>query len=524
MKNKFSLNHLWKKLTLQFFLHPIQSLILTLLVIAGAWFRLHALAQTLTFQADQGRDALIVAAIFKEHDLVFIGPTTSVGNMYLGPFYYYFMLPFLWLSYPSPLGPAYGVALVNILGIILMYTCGRHLVGRKAALWGSFFYAFSYLEILYSRFSWNPNLSAVMTLLTLYYLDRACRHSSRYWPVVALLCGLLIQLHYVNLIIVGVVGLFWLGTLWEHRRDQKWLQNQHFLSSSLIALATFALTLVPLLLFDWKHGWFNVQSFTHIFVSDSFTSNHSLLATLLTAIGNIPGRLTHFIARLTLPGLHPYNWRLAFGIAVCMLYFYLVYQTNRARSHYYFGHRILAVCLLVSVFLMSFYTQSVFDHYLLFFLPILFWILGSLLTDIVLPRPLRLPVALVVICGYLVSNYHHDFFQGPGCTLACYQQSAQAIADHLPPEDSYNLALHVDTGDSAALNYRFLVQGLRPNLVDNAHSDQADHLFIIDEKGVKDIFDTPNFEVITYPSRIVREIIKPEHGQVTIYHLERDHE
>src|SRR5690606_24275698 len=82
------------------------------IVVVGAGLRLYNLPHTAQFLGDQGRDALIVSRIFKEGDLVFIGPVTSVGNMYLGPLYYYFMLPFLWLSYPSPLGPAYGVAIL----------------------------------------------------------------------------------------------------------------------------------------------------------------------------------------------------------------------------------------------------------------------------------------------------------------------------------------------------------------------------------------------------------------------------
>src|SRR6185295_6950880 len=91
------------------------QLLLAVIVILAAFLRLWNLPATLEFLGDQGRDAMFVSGIFREGNFVFIGPTTSVGDMYLGPFYYYFMLPFLGLSYPSPIGPAYAVAIFNII-------------------------------------------------------------------------------------------------------------------------------------------------------------------------------------------------------------------------------------------------------------------------------------------------------------------------------------------------------------------------------------------------------------------------
>ena len=95
------------------------------IMLIGGFLRLYRVPDTLMFLGDQGRDALIVARIFKEFDPVLIGPVTSVGNLYLGPLYYYFMLPFLWLSYPSPLGPVYAVAIFSTLNLFLLYH-GRH--------------------------------------------------------------------------------------------------------------------------------------------------------------------------------------------------------------------------------------------------------------------------------------------------------------------------------------------------------------------------------------------------------------
>ena len=78
--------------------------LVVLTVVAAAVLRFYNLEDSQQFLGDQGRDSMVVSRIFTERDPVFIGPVTSIGNMYLGPLYYYFMLPFLWLSYPSQWG------------------------------------------------------------------------------------------------------------------------------------------------------------------------------------------------------------------------------------------------------------------------------------------------------------------------------------------------------------------------------------------------------------------------------------
>jgi hypothetical protein len=48
----------------------------------------------------------------KNFNLFFIGPQTSIGNMYLGPFFYYLIAPSLLLANFSPVGPAIFIGLV----------------------------------------------------------------------------------------------------------------------------------------------------------------------------------------------------------------------------------------------------------------------------------------------------------------------------------------------------------------------------------------------------------------------------
>src|SRR4030065_1847158 len=83
-----------------------EAIWLGLILLIGAFFRLYRIGEYMTFLGDEGRDAIIVRRLLVNFDPILIGPRTSIGDMYLGPLYYYMMAPFLLLANFSPVGPA----------------------------------------------------------------------------------------------------------------------------------------------------------------------------------------------------------------------------------------------------------------------------------------------------------------------------------------------------------------------------------------------------------------------------------
>ena len=77
---------------------------LGIILFVGAFLRLYNISGYMTFLGDEGRDVLIVKRMIVDHKFTLLGPTASVGGFFLGPIYYYFMLPFLWLWRLDPTG------------------------------------------------------------------------------------------------------------------------------------------------------------------------------------------------------------------------------------------------------------------------------------------------------------------------------------------------------------------------------------------------------------------------------------
>src|SRR5438105_4200957 len=92
-----------------------EFVILIVILFVGAFFRLYKIDQYMTFLGDEGRDVIIVRRLLIEHHPPLIGPGTSIGNMYLGPAYYYMMAIPLFLSNFNPVGPAIFIAVLGVI-------------------------------------------------------------------------------------------------------------------------------------------------------------------------------------------------------------------------------------------------------------------------------------------------------------------------------------------------------------------------------------------------------------------------
>ena len=82
--------------------NKLESLFILLITLLSLYLRLYRIGEFMTFLGDEGRDVRIVRDLITKGNLVFIGPRTSIGNMYLGPLYYYMMAPALFLSRLNP--------------------------------------------------------------------------------------------------------------------------------------------------------------------------------------------------------------------------------------------------------------------------------------------------------------------------------------------------------------------------------------------------------------------------------------
>lgn len=492
--------------------------------ILGATYRLYNLPYTLQFLADQGRDALIAWGIL-HFDVALVGPSTSVGSMYLGPLYYYFMSPFIWMSGGSPLGPAYAVAFLGIITIPLLYWVGKRLVGSWAAFFATLLYACGPYVSEYTRFSWNPNPAPIVTLAIIYGVWRAWKGSSLWWVWNAFWFAVIIQLHYVALLIAAPMGLFWLADGYRRRHDaRKWAQ--HSLLSALVVLASFA----PLFIFNWRFDNLIAKGFAEFFSREKALTVVSPGQQFWHIFKEQHGRALQvffeILGREWFGGYRALNTFLLVLLTITLGLAAMIYRRTAQWSGYVF----LILACVTTVFGLSFYKSSVFFHYITYFYPVAYLAIGVVIYTLARIDGWFGKIISAVILSYIgwlaLQPAQLQFLQPLGWTMYDMEHTANTILQELPTEGTYGLALLSEIRDYRGLNYRYFLETSSRPPEDFAVAANATYLVVIAEspREAGDVLESPVYEISSFPKGEYRTVEVPNGPRLYIIERKKDEE
>lgn len=268
------------ELLINFFKKDKYRIIVLILFLVGFFFRTYKLPEYATFLGDQGRDAVVIKDIAMLKHFTAIGPVSSIGAVFLGPFYYYFMAPWLLVFKFNPVGLAFGVAIINSVGIIVVYSLIKRIFNRDVALFSSIIYSLSYILIEFSRFSWNPNPLPLFIFIYLYlfykFIDLRLfnKHSVFLSLITGFFFSLCVQLHY-SVVFLGIASF----TAYIFLVIKQILDKKNILAcirNSIVVVIGFVFGNSPLILFDLRHGFLNFNSLIQMFSEKKeFTSTFS---------------------------------------------------------------------------------------------------------------------------------------------------------------------------------------------------------------------------------------------------------
>lgn len=471
-----------KKTTIKSFIHkairPISKWLvaewpIVSVIFLGAFLRLYKIAEYLTFLGDEGRDVIIVRRLLVDFDFFLIGPGTSIGGMYLGPYYYYFMAPFLFLWDLSPVGPAVGVALLGLATIYLIYKVTSEWFSKTAGLLAAFLYAISPVVITFSRASWNPNVMPFFALLTVYSIWKVWRGESIKWMYVSVVSLVFtLNSHYMGLVLVPVVGVIWLLRLISLEAFGNWKkETADYVRSSLISLGLFLLLMSPLLIFDIRHGWINSSAMYKFFTERQTTVSIKPW----NAIPQIPSIAENLFTRL----LGAKNEILGKIILAFVSIPSLLILLGRKHLHKNEPSAFFILFLWIGMGLVSFglYKQHIYDHYFGFLFPAVFILFAGFWADIFenlskVGKGIWISFLLVVVAFNLMEN---PFRYHPNRQL----QRAEAVAEkiiELSDGREFNFAVIAERNYEDGYKYF-----LDLNRVKSYHADKWD------ENTIKDV-------------------------------------
>ena len=444
--------------------------ILVILVLA-AYLRLYRIADYMTFLGDEGRDVLIVKRMIVDHKFTLLGPTASVGGFFMGPIYYYFMLPFLWAWNLNPVGPAIMVALFGIATVLLVYIVGLQWFSKPVALISSLLYAISPIVIAYSRSSWNPNIVPFFSLLSMYLLGKAILKNQYYLLFYVGLCaGIGVQLHYIYLFLIFTQGLL----LVVHYRKLNFL-NIFYL------ILGFCLGFSPFFAFELRHGFTNSRAILEFVFTGKDTGFqwHQFIGNIQDVSTRLFGR---FIIRIPepsmlggIPNLIRESWKagqllLTVGGIIALLT--LGIRVKKEISQREKNSFMMLLCwFVVPLFFFGMYKKNIYDYYFGIFFPIPFYLTALLLIDAMKIRYVGKIFGALAIVGLSVFNWQgRPFMYEPNRQLAQVEFISQTGLDKSEGKP-FNFALITGGNSDHAYRYFFEIWNKKPIVIENTEID-----------------------------------------------------
>ena len=493
-----------------------EALFLAVVLVVAAFFRLYRISEYMTFLGDEGRDAIIVRRLIVDLDLILIGPGTSIGNMYLGPLYYYLIAPSLLLANFSPVGPSIFVALLGVVTCVFVWFVTREWFGKLAAGIALVFYSISPVVINYSRSSWNPNIMPFFALLCIYSVwklwffyiknsESSSKNNIFYWlMILGVSFAFVLQSHYLGLLLAPVLGFFWILTFFRIKNLNKIINRKtvfrNFRRFSLYGLGLFLLLMLPLLIFDIRHGWINSSAIKTFFlerqttvsarpwnaVPKIFPISQKIITRLIANVNEVFGKWATIVL-----------WS---GVLLVISRFLGSGLKEKKNSAFF----LLFIWIGFSLLGLGLYKQEIYDHYYGFFFPGIFIFLGGFVQIFTEKRKLSLLhilIGVVLFILLIVNLQNNPLKYKPNRQMQRAEEVAGLIA-HQTKGEKFNLAVLAERNYEDGYQYFLEKKGEPVYDIDPLKLNEtlAEILFVVCElpKEECDPINNPKTEIANF--------------------------
>ncbi len=146
-----------------------QHLILIMIISFAALIRFFKLPEMAGFDYDQESGSNIVYSIIKNDHVRLIGQELTVGSIFMGPWYYYFLVPFYIASNLHPIGGITASVMFSLIIIYFYFKITEIIFGTNAGLLAAFIRAITFEQVVHD-WSMIPSYGCELLVLFTWYL------------------------------------------------------------------------------------------------------------------------------------------------------------------------------------------------------------------------------------------------------------------------------------------------------------------------------------------------------------------
>jgi hypothetical protein len=388
------------------------------------------LSKGYTFEWDQADDAAKVFSIIQLQKPLLIGPRVANDNgFFIGPYHYYFLLPFYLLTRGDPLAGVYALLFVNVLTPIIYFLLAKKIFNQKIALLSALI-----LPLCLGKICWNI-MYAPLISITAFYICYQAINKRFSFPLAMLFAAFVANVHLVPASLTPIIILSFLLA-----------KNKPKTKEIILGLLLFCLPFLPLIIFDLRHNFLNLNKLLQMLFghSDQNTLTYGYIW------------LRSFWRSLNIIGLFPVLLERLFFLLILIIFpFFITGRKNKI---------LVIVWLLLPLAALSQYKGTVSEYY--------YGMLTSLLPLFLayLVFKSKRPILFIVPLVFLILFSILKISQLPRSLITLNDK--KAVVDYLvnqKKDQPFNLSYETGLGFDFGFDYLFNYRGNPPKNVDNAH-------------------------------------------------------
>ena len=229
-------------------------LILGLILLIGLFFRTFQIVERFDFAHDGDLYSWIVRDILINHHPRLIGQLTSAPGIFIGPFFYYLLVPFFILTNMDPVGVLIPTTIIGLLTIFSFYFVFSKLFNKDTGTIASFLYAVLIVTINSDRMVVPTITTSLWSVWYFYTIVLLTRGSFSILPILGILIGLIWHVHIALIPTLLAIPFAFL--------IPKKLPS---LKQLLICIIALLIASSPLIFFELRHNFSQTLSFINNF-------------------------------------------------------------------------------------------------------------------------------------------------------------------------------------------------------------------------------------------------------------------
>ena len=334
-----------------------QLFLLLLILALGLFLRTYKIVDRMDFGHDADLYSWIVKDIVANHHFRLIGQLTSAPGIYIGPLFYYFLVPFFILTKMDPVGATIPAILLGLATIISYYLVFSKIFNEKVGLLGALLYATLPATVNLDKWIVPTITTPLWSIWYFYTIIMISRGRFQFFWLLGALTGLIWHIHIalIPVLLTLPFAIFFSKKL-------------PYLKNIALFLIFLFITSAPLILFEFKHN-FN-QTFSLI---NNFGLHQEGGPTGLYRFQIILGMLNKnvqqllfipFTAAILLSGILLIKTKLIALKETMLLCIWIIspvlffYFSSSPLSEYYFSNFNVVFLVIASLFIFTIYKSS----------------------------------------------------------------------------------------------------------------------------------------------------------------------